>query len=256
MISRIKKLLPKLFGSCEEENIRELCSKIHHFAIIPDGDRRWAREHGLSIWDGYQEMVLRLVPIVEFFLRAEIPTLTIWLSSPANMVGRPKEQMIIFHEACARLCESVREMVIKENCKVVHIGQKRDLPECLHKNLTEIEAQTKIFDAHVLNLGIIYGGQDEIVRATKKIVSEGLIPNQITREVFEQHTDFGGQQYPCPDFIIRTGSETRLSGFMSWELEYAEIYFSDKYFPDFTLDDLKFFIRKFNSKKRRFGGGA
>ncbi|MFA5306888.1 MAG: polyprenyl diphosphate synthase [Candidatus Babeliales bacterium] len=256
MTSRITKVWQKMFNS-DEENMQELCSRLHHFAIIPDGDRRWARMRGLTIKDGYQEMVNRLVPIVEFFLQAEIPTLTIWLSSPANMIRRPKEQMIIFHEACAQLCELVREMVIRENCKVVHLGQKTpDLPECLRKNLTELEIQTKIFNSHTLNLGIIYGGQDEIVRATKKIVAEGLTPDQITREVFEQHTDFGGQPYPCPDFIIRTGGENRLSGFMSWELEYAEIYFSDKFFPDFTINDLKHFIREFNSKERRFGGGS
>jgi undecaprenyl diphosphate synthase len=254
-MSFVKKFWHKLFSIHKEENIQELCSKMHHLAFIIDGDRRWAKKHGWTVKDVYQKMNEQLLPIIDFSLKAEVPILTIWFSSTSNIVNRPKDQMAIFHEECAKLCDLIRDMMIKEKCRVVHVGQKTRIPEDLRKSLENIEADTKHFNAHIFNLGIDYGGQDEIVRATKRIVEKGLTSDQITREVFEQNTDFGGQPYPSPDLIIRTGGETRLSGFMSWQLEYCEICFYDKFFPDFTVDDLKNIIRKFNLKERRFGGG-
>ena len=137
----------------------------------------------------------------------------------------------------------------KEKYKVRHLGKKDRLPKKMSEKLSKIEESTKENKGVCVLLCIDYGGRDEIIRAANKAVEKG---EKVNEEVFSNYLDTKG--VPDPELIIRTGGEKRLSGFMPFQSVYSEIYFTDKYFPDFIRDDLREAVKWFKGRKRKFGG--
>jgi undecaprenyl diphosphate synthase len=136
----------------------------------------------------------------------------------------------------------------KKDGDVDHIGRKDRLPEDIRKVLEETEEATKDFEGLTIALAVDYGGHDETIRTIKKLVDGNI---EITPENFESNLDTSG--LPKIDLIIRTGGEKRLSGYMPWQSEYSELYFSDTYFPDFGPEKLNQAIKDYSSRERRFG---
>lgn len=223
-----------------------------HIAIFPDGDRRWARNNGLSEVEGYRVGVERLLSIVKKADSMGIENLTFWGFSTENWTRAESEVSFLMNEIFIKRGSELKDEFIKTNARFKHIGRKDRLPSKLSDLLNEIEEKTAHFEGKTLTMAIDYGGRDEIIRAVKKIVSDGVKAEDIDDKVFSSYLDT--VDIPDPDMIIRTSGEQRMSGFMPWQTAYAELFFLDTYFPDFTDEMFEDVVMAFGNRERRFGG--
>ena len=143
---------------------------------------------------------------------------------------------------------------IKEGVKIIHLGRKDRLPKSLVKKIINAEKKTKNNTKYILNIALDYGGRDEILRATRKMLAEGLPPEKLDEEVYSQYLDTHDQPYPYPDLLIRPSGEQRTSGMFSWQGAYTEIYWLPDHFPDSDAEKLREIIIDFSKRRRRFGG--
>jgi len=221
-----------------------------HVAIIPDGNRRWAKAKGLIATQGHREAVRnnRLSSFLQQAKELEIEHVSLWVFSTENW-KRPKEEV---DKLIALLLEKIgelKEIAQKENIRLNWLGRRDRVSEQLRKDFEQVIEETKNNDSLTFNLCLDYGGRDEIVRAVNKAIAKG---EPVTEENFGQFLDTHG--LPDPDLIIRTSGERRLSGLFPWQGTYAELFFANKFFPDFSPEDLAQAVNEFKSRQRRFGG--
>lgn len=224
-----------------------------HIAIIPDGNRRWAREKGLPILKGHQEGVKRTFEILTASKDMGIEGVTLWGFSTENWNRGEEEVDYLMEKIFVGGAKQYAKQFLEEGVRFRHFGRKDRLPKEVLEVLEDMEEKTKHNTKHFVNLGADYGGRDEIVRTTRKIVESGVKAEDITEELFEENLDTVG--LPNIDFIIRTSGEKRLSGLLPWQSVYAELYFPEVKFPDFTVEEFKKAIDEFSRRSRRFGGG-
>lgn len=242
----------------------------HHIAIIPDGNRRWAKKRGLPTFEGHRQGFNRVVPLIRTARDLGIHTLTLWAFSTENW-SRDRAEINYLMKLYEKLVDENLAQAKKESARIYHLGRKDRLPKSLVKRITEAEKGTVKNNKYVLNIALDYGGQDEILRTTEKIVKNILDKkikitdlskneNQDTQSpplyFYRRFLDTGDQPYPYPDLIIRTSGEQRLSGLLSWQSAYAELYFEKDHFPDFTPGKLKAAVEAYSTRQRRFGGNA
>lgn len=222
-----------------------------HIAIIPDGNRRWAREKGLDESFGHYKSgdFENILSLIHESKALGVKYLSFWGFSTDNWKRSEKEINAIF-SLLLRMSEKLVDVAQKENIRFRHIGRKDRLPLDLVNALANLEEKTKNNTELNVQLCLDYGGRDEIVRAVNKLLKEKL--NEIKEEDICKMLDSAG--IPDPDLIIRTSGEKRLSGFMPFQGAYAELYFSEVYFPDFGPEELRKAVLEFNQRKRRFGG--
>lgn len=223
-----------------------------HIAIILDGNGRWARARGLSNIEGHKAGYTAMKKVMETARNLGVHTLTVWGFSTENWDRPPAEVEKIMNLVKAGV-EEVRKEANKENIRFVHIGRKDRIPKPLMDLITKVEEETKNNKKYILNVAIDYGGRDEIVRATKRIVKDNLDPDKIDEKTFAHYLDTADQPYPYPDLFIRTSGEQRTSGFLPWQMTYAEIYWESDHLPDMTADKLKEAILDYSRRRRRFG---
>jgi len=235
----------------------------NHIVIIPDGNRRWAKDHGLPSFEGHRrgfEVAVKLAKACRDF---GIHTLTFWAFSTENW-QRSREEVSYLMKLYEQMIDRVLKDAQKEKVRIIHLGRKDRLSESLLKKLTKAERETKNNNQYVLNIALDYGGKNEIVRAVNRIMkSKCKIQNskfqvksqklEITEEDIKNNLDTAGQPYPFPDLIIRPSGELRTSGILLWQAAYSELYFLKKYFPDMTVDDLKEAIVDYSKRQRRYG---
>jgi undecaprenyl diphosphate synthase len=226
-----------------------------HIAIIPDGNRRWARERNLPVIEGHRkgaEVVLKLIKKAK---KLDIKILSFWAFSTENWERMKKEVsglMRLFEQAINANLNNI----IKNKIRFIHIGRKDRLSTSLRKTITTAQEESKDFNQHYFVLALDYGGRDEILRAINKLREnfKFQISNfKLDEEGFKQFLDTKDLPYPDPDLVIRTSSEMRTSGFMIWQAAYAEWIFHPKYFPDFTPEDFEECIKEYQKRQRRFG---
>lgn len=140
---------------------------------------------------------------------------------------------------------------IDDGIKINTIGELSKLPKDLQEAIGDWKEKTQYNKKLILTLALNYGGRDEIIRAIKRLAQDNKQFNNLTMEQFEQYLDTAG--LPDPDLIIRTGKRKRLSGFLPWQSEYTEFYFTDILFPDFTMKEFEKALKDFTSRDRRFG---
>lgn len=225
----------------------------NHLALIPDGNRRWARSRGLPTFEGHKKGFLVAVENTRCCWLLGIHTVSLWFFSTENW-NRSKEEIDYLMKIYDGLIKELLNDAKKYGVKMVHLGRKEKIPSWLAKTALRAEKETKRARKHILNFCLDYSGQDEILRAVKKILKAKIPPEKFTKEIFESYLDTASQPYPYPDLIIRTSGEQRLSGFMSWQNAYSEFYFAPVHFPEFTPEKLKEAILDFNRRQRRFGG--
>lgn len=215
-----------------------------------DGNRRWAREHGLSVNEGHRRVVFDIVPdLVDHAIKRGIKYMTFWAWSTENWQRNKREvEMImrIFREALRRQWKKLHEKGVR--IKVIGDISKfsPDIRKLIEERIEETKNNKKITVIFALN----YGGRDEMLRAIKKLSSKQEI-NNVTMKQFSNFLDTAG--IPDPDLIIRPGGEQRLSGFLLWQSEYSELYFRKWYMPEFTPKKLDEAIEEFERRQRRFG---
>jgi undecaprenyl diphosphate synthase len=230
--------------------------RLNHITILPDGDRRWARERGLSPSDGHKRMAEIIPVLFEEVWRLGIHTGTTCLFSTENWKREPteKELLLSYIADCIRLFLPVAH---KYKVRIVHIGRKDRLPGYLLEAINNAEKITSNYSEHIFNLGIDYGARDEIVRAFRKIIDSGTVSSSaINENIIAEALDMGNQPYPDPDFVVRAGKVQRLSGFGAWQSTYTELHFPTKYFPDFDVNFLRDLIIEYGKRKRTFGGNV
>src|SRR3989344_3126372 len=226
----------------------------NHIVIMPDGDRRWARNRGLSASDGHKAGIKNMIKLAQTARDWGIHTVSAWGLSTENWIERPKKEVDLLMEGIYQAMVAYYEDMQRDGVRFVHLGRKDRLPKFLLDKIAEIEEATKKNTKHVFNVGLDYNGWDEFVRVTQKIVSEGVSPEKIDRKMIDAHMDTAGQPYPYIDLYIRTSGEQRTSGFMMWQADYAEFYWEPDYFPAFTPEKLKVAILDYSRRRRRFGG--
>lgn len=224
--------------------------QLTHIAIIPDGNRRWAKEKGLPAFEGHRRGVENFERLLYTTRDLGIKYLTAWAFSTENWKRTADENNYLFNLS-REFFKKYKKKFLDEKVRFIHIGRKDRLPQYVVESLKEMEEETKIFDGFTTIIGMDYGGHDELLRTLDKIKSAGL---SITQENIESNLDTAG--IPAPDLIIRTSGEQRLSGFMSWQSAYAEFYFPKTYFPDFGPEQLTKAIEDFKNRDRRFGGDS
>jgi undecaprenyl diphosphate synthase len=240
-----------------------------HIAIIMDGNRRWAKEHGLPVFAGHQKVTDDILePLIEYASDIGVRYLTFWAWSTENWNRTPKEVAGIMR-LFRKVINDTWDRLHKKGVKILVIGDiskfEPDIQQSLKAVIKKTQNNSKITAVFALN----YGGRDEIIRAVNKYVyssRELLSANregskdssrlrssniEITAESFSTYLDTAG--IPDPELVIRTGGEQRLSGFLLWQSQYSEFYFPTWYMPDFTPEKLDEAIKEYSSRQRRFG---
>lgn len=220
-----------------------------HLVLIPDGNRRWARERNLSTFEGHRRGLNRANDISNASRKLGISTFTLWGFSTENWDRAEEEKDHLFHlfqEMIGKMGKDAK----KDQIRFRHLGRKDRLPETLVKKLNNLETETSRYTKYNSNIALDYGGRGEIVRGIQKAIREGKA-GSITEKSFSKFLDTHGLQ--DPDFIIRTSGEQRLSGILPWQGTYAELYFSPLHLPDFDTIAFQTALLDYSSRQRRFG---
>lgn len=222
-----------------------------HVALIMDGNRRWAKSRGLPEFEGHRIGEQKIEPIIDSAIEMGIKRLTFWAFSTENWYRSKKEVAFLLNLYRNDLDKKVDRFHAK-NVRINVIGNLSRFPVDIQKKTEKWMEKTRNNKKITVNIALSYGGRDEIVRAINRWRKQPTISNQqLTIEKFSSYLDTAGQ--PDPDLLIRTGGEKRLSGFLLWQMEYAELYFTDVFWPDFTPDEFKKAIEDFQNRQRRFG---
>jgi len=222
-----------------------------HVAIIMDGNRRWAKTHGLEILQGHRKVAEELIQkLVKHAISRGIKYLTLWAFSTENWHRDPAEVaglMALFREAFGQDAVKLAELGVKLNV----IGDLESFPADIQQGIGDWVKKTSTNNSITLTLAIGYGGRDEIARAIKKLLLAEGEGATITPETISKYLDTSN--LPDPDLIIRPGGERRLSGFLAWQAIYAELYFSQILMPDFDERAFDEALADYDERSRRFG---
>lgn len=223
----------------------------YHIAIIMDGNRRWAKKRGLPTLEGHYQGFEQIKKVGKWCKQKGVKVLTVWAFSTENWNRSKKEINYLMKLLGEALSEKEIAWMNKEKIKLQVIGQKERLAKSLQEAIKKSEKITKNNKAGILNVAISYGGRPEIISMIKNIIKKKIPANKITEKVISQNLWTAGLS--DPDLIIRTGGEKRLSGFLSWQIAYSELYFCKKNWPAFNEKDLDKAIDDYDRRQRRFG---
>jgi undecaprenyl diphosphate synthase len=221
-----------------------------HVAIIMDGNRRWARERGVADVQGHAAGVDAIRPILEQSLRRGVQMLSLFAFSRENWLRDRNEVEALFGLLDQALRERTPELV-DEGVRVNLVGRIEELDAGTRASIAEALRATAGGTRITLNVCFNYSGRMEIVDAARRCVEDGLSAEEITEEHIAERLYTAG--FPDVDLMIRTGREQRVSNFLIWQAAYAELYFSDRYWPDFDPDELDAAIAEYARRSRRFG---
>lgn len=241
------------FEQKKVDGIHGLAQKLNHVMIITDGHRRWARERGLSIRDGYNKLIEVTPGILDVCWQSKIHTVTMVVGTTKTIEMRPKDELVILFDVLNLFIDEMVKYAFINDVRIVHIGRKDRIPVCLKNTIEGAENITHSFKKCVLNIALDYGARDEIVMAIKKIAATNLSHEVIDEKMLGKFMYMSTQKYPEPDLVIRTGRVVRFSELMNWNLSFSEWYFSEKYYPDFTPKELLQAFNSFYRTIRRFG---
>ena len=225
-----------------------------HTAIIMDGNGRWAEQKGMPRIFGHQNGVEAVRKIVESANHHKIEYLTLFTFSLENW-NRPVNEVETLMSLLVNTLKEEFEDIFKNNIKLNAIGELDDLPIDVKKQLDNIIEDTKDNSGMVLTLALSYGGKQEIFKAvkeiSKKVKNDMICLDNFDDSVINDH--LYTRNLPNVDLLIRTSGEKRISNFLLWQIAYAELYFCDVYWPDFSEDDFTKAFIEFQNRERRFG---
>ena len=226
-----------------------------HVAIIMDGNGRWAKNRGLPRKAGHAAGAETFRTIATFAKELGLEYLTVYAFSTENW-KRPADEVSSIMKLLEKYLHEAIEPMARDKVKMAFFGDLSPLPPHLQALCRETEEISKGYDGCQVNICLNYGGRGELVRAAKAYaldcVEGRADPGHLTEEAFGAYLYSAG--VPDPDLIIRPSGEMRLSNFLLWQSAYAEFYFTDVLWPDFTPKELDKALEDFASRKRRFGG--
>lgn len=227
----------------------------NHLAIIPDGNRRWAKERNLEPWDGHEAGAENTEKLIRFALKKGIGCMTIWGSSIDNLTKRPLKEKVALLDIYKKYFERLLNGTdIDENeVRVNFIGRwEEQFPDSLKDVIFALIEKTKKYEKKMLNFMLAYNGDDDILSAISKIHSKYEKGIEITAKLLKENLMTA--QLPAVDYLIRTGGDAHLSaGFMMWDTANSQLYFSDEKYPDFNDEKLAEALEEYASRQRRFG---
>jgi len=225
-----------------------------HTAIIMDGNGRWAEQKGMSRIFGHQNGVTAVKKIVESANKFNIKYLTLFTFSIENW-DRPQSEVDTLMSLLVETLKDEFEDIFRNNIKLNAIGELDTLPDNVRDELYSIIQSTKNNSGMTLTLALSYGGKQEIFKVVKEI-SDKVKNDIISLDNFDDsliNDHLYTRDLPDVDLLIRTSGEQRISNFLLWQIAYAELYFTDVYWPDFTEEDLEKAIVEYQNRERRFG---
>jgi undecaprenyl diphosphate synthase len=228
-----------------------------HIAVIPDGNRRWAKKHLLDAWIGHKKGTERLDGLLDVAVELNIPYLSFWGSSEDNLKKRPAKEveflLKLFKDKFSEISKS--EKIHKNKIKVSIFGSWREqFPKDVKMPLEKAMESTKNYNKFFLSFFIAYSGTNEIIRAVECIAKKAREDSflRVNKDLLK--SCLLTCDLPPVDLMIRTGGEPHLSdGFMMWETANSQLYFSDKLWPDFSEQDFREAIEDYSKRERRFG---
>lgn len=222
-----------------------------HIAIIMDGNGRWARQRGLPRLAGHRAGTENVRRILEACVEFGVKIVTLYAFSTENWT-RPAEEVQGLLNLMSQVIDREVDNLRKNSVRVRHLGSLDGLPEELQSKIQQGIAATASGERLLVNIALNYGGRDEIVRAARRLIQDGVQPDEVTEETFARYLYTAG--LPDPDLIIRTAGEMRLSNFLIWQAAYSEFYSTRTYWPDFGREELYEALVAYSQRVRRFGG--
>jgi len=216
-----------------------------------DGNGRWANRLGLPRHEGHQAGAVRVREIVEESVRRKFEQLTLYCFSSENW-KRPQSELDVLMALFREYLKRERENLVSNDIRFSVIGRRTDIPEDILAEVDELTALTQNNKGLHLCLAVNYGSRGEIVDAVKKIVTQRIPLEQIDERCISEHLYTSGMS--DPDLLIRTAGELRLSNYLLWQLSYAEIWVTEKCWPDFDVALFDEALKDFSRRKRKFGG--
>lgn len=240
-------------GSEEEGLVRRIdFSRLpRHVAVIMDGNGRWARQRNLPRIEGHRAGAKSVQELVETSTRLGIEYLTLYAFSKENW-KRPQAEVSTLWKLMEEYLRKEDKTLIKNNIRLQVIGQIGALPESARGELKRVMELTKENDRITVIAALNYGGRTEIVDAVKKLAADpDFDPAELNEDLFSRYLYTAG--IPDPDLLIRTSGELRISNFLLWQVAYAEIWITEKFWPDFRRRELLQAICDYQMRERRFG---
>ena len=221
-----------------------------HIAIIMDGNGRWAKKRGMPRLFGHKAGMESLRAVIKGCVSFGVKYLTVYAFSTENW-GRPQEEVSglekLFHEAFTNELLELH----KQGVRIIHLGQREGIPQDLLTEIDQAVALSKNNDRLVLSVALNYGSRNELVHAVRRMIADGLTPDEITEQKISEYLFTA--DIPDPDLVIRTSGEQRLSNFLLYQSAYAEWEFPETLWPDFGKDELLQAIYEYSKRDRRFG---
>lgn len=222
-----------------------------HVGIIMDGNGRWAQQRALPRAAGHRAGTENIRRVIERFADHGVRYLTLYAFSTENW-GRPQSEVQLLIRLVSRFVKRELDNLDKNGIRLELLGHPETLPAWLQRQVQDAVTQTRNNSRMVLNICFSYGGRDDVVGAIRELINQGVAAEDVTEELVASQLSTAG--VPDPDMIIRTAGDVRISNFLLWQSAYAELYFTDTFWPDFGREDIDMALAEFARRKRKFGG--
>ncbi len=238
-------------SSASAVKVKTISPLAQHVAIIMDGNGRWAKQRGLPRLAGHQAGSENVRRVVECFARYKVKYLTLYAFSTENW-RRPDDEVSGLLRILAEIIDRETKALHEKNVRLFHLGRvdalSKELKAKVHRSIETTKNNTGL----TLSVAFDYGGRSEILEAVKRIIKDGIPPEEITESLFSKY--LYTLEIPEPDLIIRTAGEMRLSNFLIWQGAYSEYYFTPTLWPDFGEAEIEKALIAYSQRERRFGG--
>jgi len=258
MAELLKSLSHTIYAGIQRRLLKEVMSypRPRHVAVIMDGNRRYAQKMGLETTAGHLRGKDKLEQMLEWCLELDIRVLTVYAFSTENLNRAAQELEALFDLFERSFIESGDDPRVHENkIRIRALGRLKMLPERVQKAIRYAQEKTADYDRYFYNIAVAYGGREEIINAVRNIASDA-VAGELDPGVIDEQTIASylfTADLPDPDLILRTSGEERVSNFLLWQLAYAELYFTDVFWPAFRKVDFLRAIRSYQHRQRRFG---
>ncbi len=226
-------------------------ARVRSVAIIMDGNGRWAEQRGIAIAEGHRAGTRALRRTVETAIDLGIESLTVYAFSTENW-SRPRGEIDALMEIFDETIERELPDLARQGVRTRFIGRRDRAPADLQERMAELERETAANSRLNLWIAFDYGGRAELVAAARRLLENGVAPEQIDEDALAAR--LYAPELPDPDLLIRTSGEYRISNFLLWQLAYSELAFVETLWPDFGADDLRAAVEEYARRRRRFGG--
>ena len=224
---------------------------LNHVAIIMDGNGRWANQRGLSRIEGHRASKQAIRESIKACINHKIACLSLFAFSTENW-KRPKREINQLFDIFSDFLIQETPDLMKQDVRIITSGSLEKFPDKMQKSVITTIQKTSENHTLVVNICLDYSGQAELVCAIQSMISQQLLPENITINEVEKH--FMHPELPPVDLLIRTSGEHRISNFMLWQIAYAELYFTPVLWPDFSVEVFDQAIKEYNTRNRRYGG--